>query len=104
MLTKDENRGAASVNDLARESYRDIALYSPPSGPVDIDVSDNTNLWSAPPAALRALTTIDQAEVTRYPVAFEPALSAALAEYVGVSPSMIEIGRASCRERVSLTV
>jgi histidinol-phosphate aminotransferase len=92
MLTTDQNRGAASVNDLARESYRDIALYSPPSGPVGIDLSDNTNLWGAPPTALRALTTVGQDEVTRYPVAFEPALSAALAEYVGVSPSMIACG------------
>jgi histidinol-phosphate aminotransferase len=92
MLTTDRSRGPASVIDLARESYRDIALYSPPSGPVGIDVSDNTNLWGAPPAALLALATIGQDEVTRYPVAFEPALSAALAGYVGVSPSMIACG------------
>jgi histidinol-phosphate aminotransferase len=92
MLTTGQNRGAASVNGLARESYRDIALYSPPSGPVDIDVSDNTNLWGAPPAALRALASIGQEEVTRYPLAFEPALAAALAEYVGVSAAMIACG------------
>jgi len=92
MLTTDENRGATTVIDLARESYRDIALYAPPSGRVEIDLSDNTNLWGAPPAALRALTTIGQEQVTRYPVAFEPALSAALAEYVGVPPSMIACG------------
>ena len=83
---------AASLAQLARESYRDIALYSPPSGRVGIDLSDNTNLWGAPPAALRALTTIGEEEVTRYPVAFEPSLVAALAEYVGVSPSMIACG------------
>jgi histidinol-phosphate aminotransferase len=92
MLTTDENRGSAPVIDLARESYRDIALYSPPAGRIGIDLSDNTNLWGAPPAALRALATIGQDEVTRYPVAFEPALSAALAEYVGVSPAMIACG------------
>jgi len=92
MLTTDQNRGVTSVIDLARENYRDIALYSPPSGRVGIDLSDNTNLWGAPPAALRALTTVGQEQVTRYPVAFEPALSAALAEYVGVPPSMIACG------------
>jgi histidinol-phosphate aminotransferase len=91
MLTSNES-GAESVIALGRESYRDLALYSPPSGRVDIDLSDNTNLWGAPPAALRALTTIGQDEVTRYPVAFEPALAAALADYVGVSPSMIACG------------
>lgn len=92
MLTTDNNRGTASVDALARESYRDIALYSTPSGPVEIDLSDNTNLWGAPPAALRALAIIGQAEVTRYPIAFEPGLAAALAEYVGVSPDMIACG------------
>ena len=91
MLTA-EKRGAASVTSLARESYRNIALYSPPRGPVDVDLSDNTNLWGAPPTALRALATIGQDEVTRYPVAFEPDLAAALADYVGVSPAMIGCG------------
>jgi histidinol-phosphate aminotransferase len=92
MLTAHEKSGAESVIALGRESYRDIALYSPPRGRVGIDLSDNTNLWGAPPAALRALTTVGQDEVTRYPVAFEPALSAALGEYVGVSPDMIACG------------
>ena len=88
----NEKRVAESVIALGRESYRDIALYSPPRGRVDIDLSDNTNLWGAPPAALRALATIAQEEVTRYPVAFEPFLAATLAEYVGVSPDMIACG------------
>jgi histidinol-phosphate aminotransferase len=92
MLTTDEKREAASVTDLARASYRDIALYSPPRGRVDIDLSDNTNLWGAAPTALRALATIGREEITRYPVAFEPDLTAALAEYVGVSPAMIACG------------
>jgi histidinol-phosphate aminotransferase len=92
MLTANENPRAASVVPLARASYRDIALYSPPRGRVDIDLSDNTNLWGAPPAALRALATIGPEEVTRYPVAFEPALAAALAEYAGVPPAMIACG------------
>lgn len=92
MLTANEIRNAASVTALTRESYRDIALYATPPGRCSIDVSDNTNLWGAPPAALGALATIGQEEVTRYPVAFEPALAVALAEYVGVSPSMIACG------------
>lgn len=92
MLTADERLGAPSVAALAREGYRDIALYSPPRDRVEIDLSDNTNLWGAPPAALRALATIGKDEVTRYPVAFEPGLAVALAEYVGVSPAMIACG------------
>jgi histidinol-phosphate aminotransferase len=92
MLTANEKRRAVSVAPLMRESYREIALYSPPRGRVDIDLSDNTNLWGAPPAALRAIAAVSQEEVTRYPIAFEPNLAAALAEYAGVSPDMIACG------------
>jgi histidinol-phosphate aminotransferase len=92
MLTANENRRAQSVNDLARESYRGITLYSAAAGQCNFDLSDNTNLWGAPPAALRALATVGATEITRYPVAFEPALRNALATYAGVSPDMIACG------------
>jgi histidinol-phosphate aminotransferase len=92
MLTVNENRGAGSVAALARESYRDIALYSTPRGQCNVDLSDNTNLWGAPPAALRALAAAPSEDVARYPSAYEPALATALADYVGVSPAMIACG------------
>ena len=92
MLTANENRGTASISDLARESYRGITLYSAAGGQCAIDLSDNTNLWGAPPAALRALGTVGANEIARYPVAFEPALRNALASHVGVSPEMIACG------------
>jgi histidinol-phosphate aminotransferase len=41
---------------------------------------------------LRALATVGPTELTRYPVAFEPALRNALATYAGVSPDMIACG------------
>ncbi len=87
-----ENRAANSVAALARKSYREIALYSTPRGRCSVDLSDNTNLWGAPPGALRALAMAAQADVTRYPVAYEPALATALGDYVGVSPGMIACG------------
>jgi histidinol-phosphate aminotransferase len=92
MLTANENRRADSICDLARESYRGITLYSAVGGQCTFDLSDNTNLWGAPPAALRALATVGPAEITRYPVAFEPALRNAVADYAGVSPDMIACG------------
>jgi histidinol-phosphate aminotransferase len=92
MLTANENRRADSIGDLARESYRGIALYSAVGGQCTFDLSDNTNLWGAPPAALRALATVAATEVTRYPSAFEPALRNAVADYAGVSPDMIACG------------
>jgi len=73
-------------------SYRDIPLYSTPFERCEIDLSDNTNLWGAPPAALRALQTITEQIVTRYPTAYEPELRKALANYAGVSAEMIVAG------------
>src|ERR1700682_917640 len=92
MLTTKEKSGAVSVAALARESYREIALYSAPRGPFSVDLSDNTHLWGAPPAALRAVAAVGVADVSRYPVAYEPALATALADYIGVSADMIACG------------
>ena len=85
----------ANGSDLdlfARESYRDIALYSTPSAPCEIDLSDNTNLWGAPPSSLRLLASGAHGDISRYPVAYEPALASALADYAGVSAQMIACG------------
>jgi len=84
--------GAELVASLARESYREIALYSTPAGQCEIDLSDNTNLWGPPPSARRVLATSAEVDVSRYPVAYEPALRRALADYAGVAPSMIACG------------
>lgn len=82
--------GSNVVARLARESYREIALYSTPGGQCEIDLSDNTNLWGPPPSARRILAT--EVDVSRYPVAYEPALRRGLADYAGVSPDMIACG------------
>lgn len=83
---------ATGLADLKRASYRDIPLYSTPRDRCEVDLSDNTNLWGAPPSALRALRATVDESVTRYPAPFEPALRAALADYTGVSPDMIVAG------------
>jgi histidinol-phosphate aminotransferase len=80
------------LTDFKRASYRDIPLYSTPRERCAVDLSDNTNLWGAPPSALRVLQSIVDETVTRYPPAFEPALREALANYAGVSPDMIVAG------------
>jgi histidinol-phosphate aminotransferase len=80
------------VAALKRVSYRDIPLYSTPKERSAIDLSDNTNLWGAPPSALRTLRATVEESVTRYPTAFKPELSEALAAYAGVAPDMIVTG------------
>ena len=88
-VTREPSIGVA---ELKRASYRDIPLYSTPKESRAIDLSDNTNLWGAPPSALRTLRATAEDSVTRYPTAFEPALREALATYAGVSPDMIVAG------------
>jgi histidinol-phosphate aminotransferase len=80
------------VAELKRPSYRDIPLYSTPRERCEVDLSDNTNLWGAPPSALRVLRETAEECVTRYPPPFEPELREALSDYAGVPVDMIVAG------------
>ena len=77
---------------VKRAGYDDIALYSAPQQRCAVDLSDNVNLWGAPPSALVAVRTTIEESVSRYPVAYEPALRNALARHAGVAPEMIVAG------------
>ena len=81
-----------TVAALKRPDYREIPLYSTPRERCEIDLSDNTNLWGAPPSALRSLRATAEETVTRYPAAYEPSLREAIADYVGVPADMIVAG------------
>lgn len=75
-----------------RAAYRDIELYDPARRPIGLDLSDNTSLFGAPPAALRALRAMSDAQVTRYPAVFAERLKEALAELHGVAPENVATG------------
>jgi histidinol-phosphate aminotransferase len=72
---------------LAREGMGALPLYAPDLADCAIDLSDNTNLWGAPPAALRALHESPIAALSRYPTLYSEPLRAALLEYVGFADS-----------------
>lgn len=78
--------------DLARASIRDLVPYPTERTPCDADLSDNTNLFGAPPAALRELATSGHEEITRYPGLYTRRLRDALAEYAGVRPEEVVTG------------
>ncbi len=78
--------------ELARAAYREVSLYTVDSTPCAVDLSDNTNLWGAPPAARRALSELADGGFTRYPSAYASELKDALAAYVGVDASRIATG------------
>ena len=75
-----------------RESLRAVPLYAPGVEPCAIDLSDNTNLWGAPPAALRAVRRASEESVARYPSLYAHDLKALVAAYAGVGAEEIVTG------------
>ena len=74
----------STVPDLARAEVRALPLYAPDVTSCDVDVSDNTNLWGASPAALRALRDPASASLARYPSLYSAPLRDAVLRYVGL--------------------
>jgi len=77
---------------VARAAYDTVPLYDPKRTPVQLDLTDNTNLWGIPPAAARALRDVASSTITRYPTLYGTALKAALADHSGVTPDMVVTG------------
>ncbi len=82
----------ASTPLASRASYAGITLYAPDRRPCAIDLSDNTNLWGAPPGAQRVIAEAASPSLTRYPQLYAGTLKDALARYVGISPDHIVTG------------
>ena len=61
---------SASQPLLARAAFRDVVAYRGEAATCDVDLSDNTNLWGAPPAALRAVHESAAAALSRYPTLY----------------------------------
>jgi histidinol-phosphate aminotransferase len=78
MSTNDRGLGA-----VAR--VQTLPLYSPDVTMCAVDVSDNVNLWGAPPAALQALADAPATASSRYPSLYSSALCAAVRRYVGLT-------------------
>jgi histidinol-phosphate aminotransferase len=72
---------STDIRDLARREVRALPRYAPDATPCAVDVSDNTNLWGAPPAALRALAEAPSASLSRYPALYSGALGSAVLHY-----------------------
>ena len=77
-----------------RAAIDGITAYKPDRTPVAIDLSDNTNRWGAPPAAVRELGRIASVSA-RYPDAYSETLGAALAKYADVGTECVIVGAGS---------
>jgi histidinol-phosphate aminotransferase len=76
----------------ARAVLEAVGLYAPDPRPVEVDLSDNVNLWGLPPAAERALRDPLAARPSFYPPADPVELRQALAAYAGVSAAQVVTG------------
>ncbi len=77
---------------IGRAEWRELPIYRPGAGPVEIDLSDNTSRFGVPPSALAELADPASASVSRYPDAYASPLREALAAYAGVRPEEIVTG------------
>jgi histidinol-phosphate aminotransferase len=90
-MTENFQRGESSL-DIGRAAFRNVPVYDPNLPPCRVDLSDNTNLWGAPPSARLAVEDVESASLTRYPAPYTRALNNVLAKYLGVEPEMIVAG------------
>ena len=70
---------------LAREAVRGLPHLGGELSRCEIDLSDNTNLWGAPPGAVRVLREARGETLSRYPALYSEPLQSALLQYVGMS-------------------
>jgi histidinol-phosphate aminotransferase len=78
-----------------REDFAAIDLYSTPRDPVEVDLSDNTNLWGTHPGALEAIRGAVDENLTRYPDFYSDEVREAAAARFGVGPGNICTGAGS---------
>jgi histidinol-phosphate aminotransferase len=79
---------------LTRAGLTGIAPYRPDESGASVDLSDNTNRWGAPPAAVRELRDATTS-LARYPDCYSAPLRAILADYIGVDEANVIVGAGS---------
>jgi histidinol-phosphate aminotransferase len=92
-VTRPVNASGISESlHFARACIRDVVPYPTERTPCEADLSDNTNLFGAPPAALRELANSGGEDIARYPGLYTRRLREALADYAGVRPDELVTG------------
>jgi histidinol-phosphate aminotransferase len=75
-----------------RADYKPLRPYDPGRSPIEVDLSDNTNLWGPNPAAMRVVAEAGSDRVSRYPSVYAGELKEAVAETFGVAPENVTTG------------
>lgn len=72
------------IDELARDDVRNLPRYSTDVGKAVLDLSDNTNLWGSPPAAVRAIQDASSSVLSRYPSLYGADFRAPVLRYLGL--------------------
>lgn len=78
--------------ELARPDVRALPLYAPDQTACPVDLSDNTNLWGAPPVVARILRELTGGTVARYPSLYGAPLQDAIRRYAGLRDAGVVVG------------
>jgi len=80
------------MTPFPREDYRLLRPYDPAGRPIALDLSENTNLWGAHPAALEVVRMAPPEALTRYPSVYASDLKDALASKYGIPTENLATG------------
>jgi histidinol-phosphate aminotransferase len=83
------------MTPFPREDYRGLTRYTPDRAPVALDLSDNTNLWGTPPAALDRIRSATIDDLARYPELYADTLREAVATRFGIDAACVTTGAGS---------
>ncbi len=78
-----------------RPDYAALDLYDPGRKAVEVDLSDNTNLWGPHPEAVEAVRSASLDTLARYPTLYADELRGAVSELYGVSTDQVATGAGS---------
>ncbi len=80
------------MTPFPRDDYRPLRPYDPGRIPAAVDLSDNTNLWGAHPAAMEVVRKAPPEALSRYPSVYGSALKEAVAGKFGVPEESVVTG------------
>jgi histidinol-phosphate aminotransferase len=80
------------MSRFPREDYRVLRRYVPDRRPVEIDLTDNTNLWGTHPAALRAVRDAESGTLSRYPDPYADRVRGAVSKRFGIPAANVATG------------
>lgn len=80
------------MSRFPRADYQVLSPYDPGRSPVEVDLSDNTNLWGPHPAAFRVVRSATDEMLTRYPTVYADGLKQAVSSTFAVPVENVTTG------------